>query len=271
MLSSSRARCIGLLVACGLCLLAAGCKAGSLGRAGARVEAGMFQPQLAADVRFDTATLVGTNFDVIANADVDDKESIPYVSASASFTGFTLYGSAYRAKFNGTTDLAVPIDFGGTSFQLNHTLKTDFDIANYSAGVEVSLLPLETVHIGAGLGVDVFDLDVRMEQRDVALSETFDETLPIPVVSLSAEVNPIDALGAFVQARGMKARSEWIGLNSQGSQNATFVDLWGGLRGTLSYFTATVGYKWTSLDVEAHEGKADLQIKGLVGTIGIEF
>lgn len=260
-----------VLIVTALCLLSAGCAAGSLGRLGARFEAGYFRPELSGDFQVDGSGLTGTDVDLQGVADLPSDEDVLHGAAALSLAGFTLSLSGWQASLRGDTTLTAPLNFNGQSFVVSERLVTDMDLINGTATLEYSLSPIEEVYLGVGVGVDVFDVELRMQQPSLGIDETFDETFPIPVVSVSAEFNPFDFVGAYVSARGLYGRSEWIGLDDTVQGTARFFDIVGGVRAKWSFLFATAGYKWILLDLGLDDARVDIDLQGFFGSVGVEF
>ena len=110
-----------------------------------------------------------------------------------------------------------------------------------------------------------------MRQDTVGIDEKYDELLPIPVLSVTAELTPLENLSVFANARGIIARSEWLGLDDDVQGESRFFNVWAGVRGRLSFLTGTLGYKWILLDAGIDEASADIDFQGVFVTLGFEF
>ncbi len=260
-------RSIGAVLFC----VPLGCASGSLGRAGIRAEMGYFRPEVSADFRVDGATLIGTDINLEATTDISTSEDSLYGAVAIGFGGFKLHLSGWQAEFGGSTDLTVPFDFGGESFQVSEKLFTDLEVTNGVATLEYSLSPVELVYLGLGLGIQVYDAELRMRQPAVSIDETFEDTIPLPLVSLSVEVNPVDFLSIFASGRGIYARSEWLGLDDTVQGESHSIDILGGVRAKWRFLVASAGYKWINLDLGLEEASADIQFEGFFATVGVEF
>lgn len=260
-----------VLIVTALCLLSAGCAAGSLGRVGIRLEGGYFRPALSGDFQVDGAGLTGTDVSLLGVADLPSDEDVPYGAAALSLGGFTLSLSGWQASMRGDTILTVPLNFDGQSFVVSERLITDMELINGTAILEYSLSPNEAFYLGLGVGVDVFDVELRMQQPSFGIDETFGETFPIPVASVSAEFNPVDFVSAYVSARGLYGRSEWIGQDPGVQGTARFFDIVGGVRAKWSFLFATVGYKWIVLDIGLDDARVNIDLQGLFASVGVEF
>ena len=235
------------------------------------MEGGYFRPEFSGDFRVDASGLTGTDVDLEGVTDIATEDDVPYGAAALSLGGFTLTLSGWYSSLNGDTTLTVPLDFNGQTFVVNERVITDLELVNGAATLDYSLSPFELIYLAVGAGVDVFDVELRIQQPTVGIDETFDQIIPIPVLSVSGEFNPFDFLGAFVSAKGFYGRSEWLGIDDAVQGEALFLDLLAGVRASWEFLTASVGYKWILIDLGLEEASADLEFRGLFATVGVEF
>ncbi len=254
------------------CISSLGCTTGTLGSIGVRADGGYFRPELSANIQVDDDGIIGTDIDLEAVADLPSRGNSPFGALSFTLSGLTLHLSGWGTSMTGDTILTSALTFNGETFVIGEELDTDLEVINGSATLEISLLPLETLHVGVGLGVDVFYVDLELQQLSVNISERYEEIVPLPVVSATVEFTPTRYLTFFAHAQGIYADTGWVGLDDEVSGRIKLLDLWAGVRGTWTSVYATAGVKWLFLDGGIKDAASiDVDFVGFLVTVGVEF
>ena len=176
-------------------------------------------------------------------------------------------------KLEGSGTLRDIIKWGDYEFEAN----TDFNLSVKLDRVDTTLyynFPfIKTATAGKldvefGLNVRTIMFDAKLSGKErgtgQSISESASITLPIPMGHLAAEIRPI----SLVSLVGV--------LNYIGYKNNAYYDYVAGLRLSPPVRTplkpfVEVGYRHEKLKIDAQDVKADLNIKGLYGLVGVRF
>jgi outer membrane protein len=175
-------------------------------------------------------------------------------------------------KFEGSGRLTINKNFGGREFAAG----TDFNLSVKLDRVDTTLyynLPFIKTATAGKLDVEL-GLNIRTVMFDATLSgtttsggsatESASITLPVPMGHLAAEIRPISLVSLVGE------------LNYIGYKNNAYYDYVAGLRLNPPVRTplkpfVEVGYRHEKLKIDVQDVKADLNIKGLYGLVGVRF
>jgi len=175
-------------------------------------------------------------------------------------------------RFEGSGTLKQDIKWGEYTFAIN----TDFNLSVKLDRVDATLyynLPFIKTATAGKLDVE-FGLNVRTIMFDAKLSgtttgggsvtESASITLPIPIGHLAAEIRPISLVSLVGE------------LNYIGYKNNAYYDYVASLRISPPVRTplkpfVEVGYRHEKFKIDERDVKADLNIKGLYGLVGVKF
>lgn len=158
--------------------------------------------------------------------------------------------------------------FLGTTFP--GPVSTDLEIQNLRALLGYNVVDTDIVRAGVLAGVDLYSVDLVV--RDVlllGLSESLDETLPVPVVGLRLEGQPLDVLLLSAQAHGMA-------VNTSGFDASLLTVEVGARAEPLDHVEVFLGWRHTAtnFDGTTDGGKfvdADLTLSGPFFGVGATF
>lgn len=172
-------------------------------------------------------------------------------------------GSVFRYSESGSERLSVA--FGGLT--ANALVDSTIEFTSGRGGISFDLIDLGIVRLSPGVGVDLLDVEMRATERSSGRTETIDEILPVPIVTLRGEVDA-DDIGAFVDLGAMDV--------DLGDVEGTLVDVeavvWVEITDPLRLFA---GYRWISIDADGttrgDRFTTDLEMTGWIVGGGVEF
>lgn len=172
-----------------------------------------------------------------------------------------IYAMATPLEFTG--DSEASFDFDGTTFTTgaDTTLTYDqYDLALYYGVPFLGLATLGSVHVNAGINIRVIDVQAKMVSADGSQTESMDMTIPLPMLYVSADVSPIDAIAIEAEVRALS-----VGYGSVVSAIAR-------LRyNAIGPLFLTAGYRYEDMSVDKDDFEADIEISGPFAEVGLAF
>jgi outer membrane protein len=176
-------------------------------------------------------------------------------------------------KFDGSRVLTRDINWGGRTYQANADLNLSVKLDRVDTTLYYNFPFIKTVTAGKldvefGLNVRTIMFDAKLSGRERVTGQSISEskaiTLPIPMGHLAAEIRPISLMSLVGE------------LNYIGYKNNAYYDYVAGLRLNSPMRTplkpfVEVGYRHEKLKIDEQGVKADLNIKGLYGLVGVRF
>jgi outer membrane protein len=176
-------------------------------------------------------------------------------------------------KFDGSRVLTRDINWGGRTYQANADLNLSVKLDRVDTTLYYNFPFIKTVTAGKldvefGLNVRTIMFDAKLSGRERVTGQSISEskaiTLPIPIGHLAAEIRPISLMSLVGE------------LNYIGYKNNAYYDYVAGLRLNSPMRTplkpfVEVGYRHEKLKIDEQDVKADLNIKGLYGLVGVRF
>lgn len=101
-----------------------------------------------------------------------------------------LTGSAFR--FHSSGDGTLTADFGDVVVggpTLSRPVSSNIDVMNAKIALTADVVDLGMIRVSPGIALDIIDVDGRVSDFGTSLSESFGETLPIPMPFVQAEAS----------------------------------------------------------------------------------
>lgn len=220
---------------------------------------GMTQSAMAADFRaivgYESTAMKGwvqdgtTRIEVVDDLNLDD--------SSVALLGFQLGALGQRLSFrylpysfSGTNTITRNINFGGQSFAASDAVTTTLDMTEYA--LDYRFVPLNTPigHLGAGIGVNVFETDVELKTTNDTATST--GTLPLVTVGVTA---------------GLKFPMTDFSVNGDYSMMKISDNRYSNLELNLDYkpfplVAFRLGYRDRNLELDVDDLKADFSMSG---------
>ncbi|MBT8358306.1 MAG: TIGR04219 family outer membrane beta-barrel protein, partial [Deltaproteobacteria bacterium] len=119
-----------------------------------------------------------------------------------------IYLMASPMEFDGTGSKAVSFKFGDDTFSANVPFYSKLTLDHYDIGLYygipfIKTASAETVNFDVGLNVRIYDLELELRQDATSLEESEDFTLPLPMLYLALQIEPVDFLAIEAEARGI--------------------------------------------------------------------
>jgi outer membrane protein len=168
-----------------------------------------------------------------------------------------------RFEEQGSTDFQF--SFGGQTFRAKESFSSEVQLDHYDVGLYYGLPLLETatldrLSLELGINVRIFDLYAEIEQPSRNLTETEDETVPLPMVYAALRLQPVEPLAFEVEARGVTY------------EDNTALSLIGRLKYVLyDPFFIVGGYRYESIDIDESDIEADIDLHGPFLELGLDF
>jgi outer membrane protein len=178
-------------------------------------------------------------------------------------------------KFDGSGNVTKTVKWGDSRYDLNAGFNLSVKLDRVDTTLYYNLPFIKTatagkldVEFGLNARTVMFDGKLSGREKDTgrSISEGKAITLPIPMGHLAAEIRPINQVSLVGE------------LNYIGYSKNTYYDYAVGLRLNSHGFVQTtlkpfveVGYRHEKLKIDVQDVKADLNIKGLYGLVGVRF
>jgi hypothetical protein len=129
---------------------------------------------------------VGTILDLEDALDVDENETTARVDATFSFNErHRLDMSYYDIRRDGSTSgLADDIVFGDITIPAGSVVSTEIDTRILKLAYRYNFVTEERTVIGASFGIHSMGIDLGLRSRALAVSESFRQELPLPLLGL---------------------------------------------------------------------------------------
>ena len=201
--------------------------------------------------------------DIETSLGIDDSLGTPYVRLefSAAVASFTFSAFSIGDSANGI----LAADYG--DIPVGSSVNTDMDLTSLKAAVHFDLFNLGPIRISPGLGVNLLAVDIESRSTIATINEQVDESVPIPMVFLQAEVD-LGVIDAVVDLGYLDV--------DVGNVRGSMIDVEAIARWRpISHFEAFVGYRLILLEADGDsDGQNflfDLALNGWIIGVGIHF
>lgn len=190
-------------------------------------------PTLKSDLRLDSGSTQGTDFDFKDKLDISNK-GIPSVEAFAGI-GRHHFSLMYTGvRYSGSTSSLPSINFGGKTYSGN--VSGDLDVTMIDADYQIDLIDMKNILAGFSIGaigkIKYFDGEAKL--NSTAQGETKQSfRLAIPMVGVGANIGILANLleaRAKVTAMGYSGNFVYEGLADVSLTPFPFVDIHGGYK-----------------------------------------
>lgn len=180
-----------------------------------------------------------------------------------------IYLVAAPMEFEGTGSKSVSITYGDVEFAAGAELDADLTMNQYDIALYWGIPVLKTAtngifNIDLGLNVRIIDLEANLsgeeEGTSTIVEESVSETVPLPMLYVALQIEPIDEFAIAVEGRGLS-----IGDNKLYS-----------VIGRLRYqfagpVFAAAGYRFETIEIDEEDILVDIDYSGPFVEIGLIF
>lgn len=176
-----------------------------------------------------------------------------------------IYLMASPMEFDGTGSKAASFKFGDDTFSANVPFYSKLTLDHYDIGLYygipfIKTASAETVNFDVGLNVRIYDLELELRQDATSLEESEDFTLPLPMLYLALQIEPVDFLAIEAEARGISI-----------SGNKLY-SLIGRVKFNLfGPVFAAAGYRYDRLKIDEEDVEVDIDFSGPFIEAGFKF
>jgi outer membrane protein len=175
-----------------------------------------------------------------------------------------IYLYATQMSFDGTGSKDDPFDFGDVTIQpgtFESELKlNNLDFALYYPIPLLKTATLNKFNIDIGINLRIYDVEARIQQETTGLRESVSELVPVPMLYLAAQLNPIDWLHLEGEGRGVLF-----------SDNEVY-SLIGRLRFDIyGPLFASGGYRFDKIKIDEQDVLVDTDFSGPFLELGLSF
>lgn len=176
-----------------------------------------------------------------------------------------IYIMATPMKFEGNGSKSANFQFGDKTFAgsvpFTSSLQLDqYDIALFYNLPFLKTLSLNKLNAEIGLNARIIDLQAEINQASTGLKETKNLTIPIPMVYVGAQFNPVKLIGFEGEFRGIAYSSNH------------FYDYIGRVKiRPIGPLFISAGYRYQDIKIDQSDIKAEIKFKGPFVETGLEF
>ena len=176
-----------------------------------------------------------------------------------------IYLMASPMEFDGTGSKAASFKFGDDTFSgtvpfYSKITLDHFDIGLYYGIPFIKTASAGTVNVDVGLNVRIYDLELELRQDATSLEESEDFTLPLPMLYLALQIEPVDFLAIEAEARG---------ISISGNKLYSLIG-----RVKFNIFGpvfAAAGYRYDRLKIDEEDVEVDIDFSGPFIEAGFKF
>jgi outer membrane protein len=208
----------------------------------------------------------GESLDLVEENNYDDETRvIGRLKVELPLVLPNIYLMATPMEFEGVGRKNVSFTFGDQTFAANIDYFSRLQLDHYDIALYYGVPFLETATAGVlnvevGLNARVFDFSAEFEQSIAGVKESEDFTIPIPMVYIGAQVDPVDWLGLEAEVRGIAYNGNH------------YYDLIGRVKvKPLELFFIAGGWRHQEVDIEEDDVFVNLEFSGPFVEAGIEF
>ncbi len=180
-----------------------------------------------------------------------------------------IYLVAAPMEFDGTGSKSIQITYGDVEFAADAELDAVLTMNQYDITLYWGIPALKTAtngmfNIDVGINVRIIDLEASLSGEEAATStivkESVSETVPLPMLYVAFQIEPIDEFAIAVEGRGLS-----IGDNKLYS-----------IIGRLRYqfagpVFAAAGYRFDTVEIDEEDILVDIDFSGPFAEIGLIF
>lgn len=168
-------------------------------------------------------------------------------------------------KFDGTGQKDVSFKFGDMIFNASVPFTSDLtldhvDIAFYYGIPFLKTATAGMLNVELGLNVRIIDLSAKIRQDASGIEESADQTLPVPMVYLAAQLQPLKKLALEGEIRGIS----YSGNDYYSVIGRLRYDFFGPL-------FAAGGYRYDKFEIDEEDVIADVDFSGPFLEMGFKF
>jgi outer membrane protein len=245
------------------------CVAGNAFGLGAELAVGGWQQSIGGTLGYE-AEDSGDIVDLEQDFDFDDEFRF-FGRANIDLPLFfpNIYLIAAPMEFDGTGSKSVRIKYGDVQFAADAELDASLTMNQYDIALYWGIPALKTatngiLNIDLGLNFRILDLDASLSGEEavtsIVVEESISETVPLPLLYIAFQIEPIDELAIAVEGRGLT-----IGDNKLFS-----------VIGRLRYqfagpVFAAAGYRFDTIDIDEEDILVDIDFSGPFVEVGLIF
>lgn len=168
-------------------------------------------------------------------------------------------------EFEGSGNKSMDFSFGDETFDANIDFDSriqldQYDIAIYYGIPMIKTATLGMLNVDLGLNLRIINFEAEIDQKDSGISESESLSIPLPMVYLAAQLNPLDLLDIEAEIRALAYNDNYL---------YSFI-----CRVKYQVFGpafAAVGYRYDTLNIDEQDVEVDLDFSGPIFEAGVEF
>ena len=200
-----------------------------------------------------------------------DNEERPFarIKAETPILLPNVYLIATSIKFEGAGSKATNFTFGDITFDVTAPFNSNVQMELYDICLYYSLPFLHTATIGKinaeiGLNTRLVDFDAEVSGRDVitglTTTESINEIIPVPMIYLAIQLNPVSKLSIEAEGRGIVYSSNH------------YYDVIGRIKvKPIGPLFIAGGYRYTDMKIDYSDIEASIKISGPFIETGVVF
>ncbi|MBI4689376.1 MAG: TIGR04219 family outer membrane beta-barrel protein [Nitrospirae bacterium] len=176
-----------------------------------------------------------------------------------------IYFMVTPMKFEGEGSKDINFTFGDQTFNANVPFSSSARLDHYDICLYYGLPFLKTASLGkfkgeVGLNVKIIDFEAEITQSSLGLSASKSLTLPIPMIYVGAQFNPVKLIGIEGEVRGITYSSNH------------YYDLIGRVKvRPIEHAFIAGGYRYENVKIDESDVIAELDFSGPFIEVGVEF
>jgi outer membrane protein len=176
-----------------------------------------------------------------------------------------IYFIATPMKFDADGSKNINFTFGDKTFTANVPFSSMVQLNHYDIGLFynlpfISAASAKKFNVEVGLNARIIDFEAKVEQAAAGISESKSLTIPVPMIYIGAQFNPIKLIGIEAEVRGITYSSNH------------YYDLIARLKiRPVEHIFIAGGYRYENLKIDESNVKADIRFDGPFFEAGFEF
>lgn len=181
----------------------------------------------------------------------------------------TVYVMYTPMSFKGDGNMTQNFSFAGQTYNANAPFSSELKLDHYDVALLYSVPFLKTLTLGklnveAGLNARIIMFSAKFDQAATNMHQSKSTTIPVPMIYLGAQINPIELISVEGELRGIQ-----YGKNKFMSAIGRLKVKPLGLLGFKAFIAG--GYRYDNLKIDVSDIKTDMKFSGPFAEVGVQF
>jgi hypothetical protein len=196
---------------------------------------------------------IGTSINLVNDLGFNEQQGFGEARLQIKFFDRNKFNfSCLPMKWEADQVLTQAIQFNGQTYTAGTQVQSRLDMKLFKAGYEFDFIAGNYGFLGATFDVMVADTQIQLKAPTLAIDETHNATVPIPMIGISGRLNFLKWMGLTARVSGLPAGGYGYVLDAEGSLDINPV----------KYVGISGGYRFFQAKATYQDNKADYKLDG---------